>query len=179
MGQAGGVVGGLLFTIVMVGIGALPQVASLVGANSAIAGFIVHLIIAVIVGSSYGLLFEREASSDGSGLAWGMMYGLLWWLVGALTLFPILLRQPVDWSLPMVASLYPALVGHLLYGAGLGLFFEILARRYDTLSGRTRPGMQGTPLTMALTRQGTAGTSAPALWAVTLVLGVVIPLLLS
>jgi uncharacterized membrane protein YagU involved in acid resistance len=180
MGQAGGVIGGLLFTIVMVGIGALPRVASLVGGQSALAGFIVHLIISVIIGSSYGLLFEREAYSYGSGLAWGLMYGLLWWLVGALTLFPILLRQPVDWSLPAVVGFYPSLVGHLLYGAGLGLLFQILARRYDAaLSGRARPGTQGTRLAVPLARQRTSGTSAPALWAVTLVLGVVIPLLLS
>jgi hypothetical protein len=173
----------------MVGIGALPRVASLVGASSVGAGFIVHLIISVIIGSSYGLLFEREAYSYGSGLAWGLAYGLLWWLVGALTLFPILLRQPVDWSLPTVIGFYPSLVGHLLYGAGLGLFFQILARRYDALSGRVQPGTQGTHRTASLpgvplvrvplARQRTAGTSAPALWAVTLVLGVVIPLLLS
>lgn len=179
-GEVGGVIGGLLFTIVMVGIGALPRVASLVGASSVGAGFIVHLIISIIIGSSYGLLFEREANSYGAGLAWGLSYGLLWWLVGALTLFPILLRQPVDWSLPTVVGLFPSLVGHLLYGAGLGLFFQILARRYDdALSGRTRPGTQGARLAASLARQRTAGTSTPAVWAVTLVLGVVIPLLLS
>ena len=82
MGQAAGVIGGLLFTVVMVGVGALPRVASLIGAESAFAGFIVHLIIAIIIGSSYGLLFEREAYSYGSGLGWGLVYGLLWWLNG-------------------------------------------------------------------------------------------------
>lgn len=183
MGQVGGIIGGLLFTIVMVGVGALPRVASLIGARSAITGFIVHLIIAIIIGSSYGLLFRREAYSYGSGLAWGIVYGLLWWLVGALTLFPLLLRQPVDWSPATVVALYPSLVGHLLYGVGLGLFYQVLARHYDdTLSGRVQPGRQGTRLAAPahlLPRQRTAGTPAPALWAVTLVLGVILPILLA
>ena len=181
-GLAGGIIGGLLFTIVMVGIGALPQVAGLIGARSAFAGFIVHLIIAIMIGGSYGLLFQREAYSLGSGLAWGLVYGLVWWLLGALTLFPIILRQPVNWSLQNVVTLYPALVGHLLYGAGLGLFFQILARRYDDeLSGRPRRGTQGTRLAEQAhlrPKRRTAGTPAPALWAVTLVLGVMLPLLL-
>ena len=179
MGQAGGIVGGLLFTIVMVGIGALPDVASLIGAKSSLVGFIVHLVISIIIGSSYGLLFQRETSGYGSGLAWGMVYGLLWWLLGALTLFPILLRQPVDWSLATAALRYPSLVGHLLYGAGLGLFFQYLARRYDTeLSGRAWPGGPGRPV-QPPARYRPAGTPASALWIVTLGLGVMLPLLLA
>lgn len=182
LGQAAGIIGGLIFTIVMVGVGALPQVASLVGAESAFAGFIVHLVVAIIVGSSYGLFFQREAYSYGSGLGWGMVYGLLWWLLGAVTLFPILLRQPVDWSVETVVALYPSLVGHLLYGACLGLFFQFLARRYDPeLSGRTQLGTQGTRFAHATgpcPKRRCAGTPAAALWAVTLVLGVMFPLLL-
>jgi uncharacterized membrane protein YagU involved in acid resistance len=183
IGQAGGIVGGLLFTIVMVGIGALPDVASLIGAKSALAGFIVHLIISIIIGSSYGLLFQREAYSYGSGLGWGLTYGLLWWLVGQLTLFFIILRQPVDWSLETVVAFYPALVGHLLYGAGLGFFYQFLARRYDDdLNGRVRRGTQGARLgrqTNHSVNHRVAGTPASALWAVTLVLGVMLPVLLS
>jgi uncharacterized membrane protein YagU involved in acid resistance len=170
MGLSSGVVGGLLFTIVMVGTGALSQVAGLVGAQSALAGLVVHLIIAIIVGISYGLLFGQEILGYGTGLAWGTVYGLLWWLLGGATLFPILLRRPVDWSLETIAGLYPSLIGHLLYGIGLGLFFQFLARRYGDDSGR-RP------------RRGyhrrEAGRPAPALWFVTLVLGVMLPMLLA
>jgi uncharacterized membrane protein YagU involved in acid resistance len=183
MGVAGGIVGALLFTIVMVGVGFLPNVASLVGMTSALAGFFVHLVIGIIIGISYGLLFQRHAYSYGSGLAWGLAYGLLWWMVGQLTLFFLILRQPVDWSLETVVAFYPALVGHLLYGAGLGLFYQYLARRYDDeLSGRARRGTQGTRLARQGNRSArprTSGTPASALWAVTLVLGVMLPVLLS
>ena len=170
MGLGSGIVGGLLFTVAMVGTGALSQVASLLGAQSAFAGLTVHLVIAIIVGVTYGLLFGQETFGYGIGLAWGTVYGLWWWLLGAATLFPILLRQPVDWSLETIAGLYPSLIGHLLYGAGLGLFFQFLARRYSYgTRGRSRRGSERREI----------GQPAPALWIVTLVLGVMLPLLLS
>ena len=79
-------------------------------------------------------------------------------------------------------ALYPSLVGHLLYGAGLGLFFQFLARRYDAeLSSRAQLGTRGTRFAHPAyrrPRRRCAGTPAPALWAVTLVLGVMLPLLL-
>ena len=139
--------------------------------------------IAAIIGSSYGLLFQREAYSYGSGMAWGMVYGLLWWLLGIVTLFAMLLRQPVDWSLPAVVGLYPSLVGHLLYGAGLGLFYQFLARRFDAeLCGRAQLGSLGTRFELQGRRgprRRCAGTPASALWVVTLTLGVMLPLLLA
>jgi uncharacterized membrane protein YagU involved in acid resistance len=164
MGQAGGILGGLLFTYVMVGIGALPVIANLVGSRSPVIGFLLHLIIAIVIGSSFGLLFQRQAYSYGAGMSWGVLYGALWWLLGALTLFPALLRQPIDWSLAVASANYASLVGHLLYGLGLGLFYQYLARRYD-------PAFQ--------TRQSRAsGTAAAAMWASTLLIAVMLPLLL-
>jgi uncharacterized membrane protein YagU involved in acid resistance len=183
MGLGSGVIGGLLFTAIMVGTGTLSQVAHLLGAQTMLAGLIVHLIIAIIVGISYGLLFGQETFGYGTGLAWGTVYGLWWWLLGAATLFPILLRQPVDWSLETVTGLYPSLVGHLLYGIGLGLFFQFLARRYsDKSSSRPR---RSTSVDHPAHQphqefeQQESSQPASALWVVTLVLGVMLPLLLS
>lgn len=170
MGQAAGLVGGLLFTVVMVATNSLPRVASLVGGNTAVIGFLVHLFIAFIIGSTYGVFFYNVAYSYGSGMGWGLVYGLLWWLLGPGTLFFILLRQPVDWSLASTVARYPALVGHLLYGMGLGLSFQYLIRKYDTHS---RTDHSGTHV------HHTSGTPAAALWAVTLLLGVLLPLILG
>ncbi|KAA3659928.1 MAG: hypothetical protein DWQ04_20825 [Chloroflexi bacterium] len=170
MGQGAGVIGGLLFTIVMVATNSLPRVASLVGGNTAVFGFIVHLIIAIIIGSTYGLFFQNAAYSYGSGLGWGLLYGLLWWFLGPGTLFFILLRQPVDWSLASTISRYPALVGHLLYGMGLGLGFQYFMHRYDTHSKQHGGHLH---------QHRTAGTPASALWAVTLLIAILLPLLLG
>jgi uncharacterized membrane protein YagU involved in acid resistance len=174
MGTAAGVVGGLVFTVVMLGTGALPAIAQLVGARSVFAGLIVHLVISVIVGVSYGLLFQRQMDGYGAGLAWGMLYGFFWWVLGTLTLYPLLLRQAPDWSLATMIGFYPSLIGHLLYGAGLGLFFQYLSQRYTRTTSRGRALHQPAEDGPAIT-----DTGAAALWIVTLTLGIILPLLLS
>ena len=178
MGTAGGVLGGLIFSLVMVSVNALPQVAALVGAESAGIGFFVHLVISIAIGVSYGFLFQKQSISYGSGLAWGMIYGFLWWILGSLTFYAILLRQPPDWSLAAVTAQYPSLIGHLLYGAGLGLFFQYLSQRYGPIPYEVRYRNRELPPPVFV-HQRQIGTPAPALWSVTLVLGVVLPLLLG
>ncbi len=173
MGQAGGIFGGLLYTVVLANIGAFPSIAGLTGATSEFAGFVVHMIISIIIGSSYGLFFQREAYSYGSGLAWGAVYGLLWWFIGSLTLYPILVGLPVNWSGDFAASMYPFLIGHLIYGASLGLLFQYLSWRNDT--GLRLQNQRDTQTSLA----AKPITAAPALWMVTLILGVMLPLLLA
>ena len=163
MGQAGGILGGILFTVVMYGVGALPNVASLVGSRSPLVGVLVHFAISILIGSSFGLLFQRHAHSPGAGMSWGLSYGVLWWLLGALTLFPALLRQPVDWSLAAASANYASLIGHLFYGVGLGLLLQHLVSRYDSA---WQPG-----------RQRDTGTPE-ALWAGTVLVTVILPLVL-
>lgn len=175
MGQVAGIVGGLFFTFVMLSTDTLPRVGSLLGGESSLYGFFVHLLIAMIIGSTYGLFFHRAAFSYGSGLGWGLSYGFLWWLLGPGTLFFILLREPVDWSLAATVDRYPALVGHLFYGMGLGLFFQFLVRRYDSHGPASRHRTEAGETHV----HNTAGTPAAALWAVTLTIGVMVPLLLG
>ena len=164
MGQAGGVLGGILFTVVMYGVGALPSVASLVGSRSPLVGVLVHFAISIVIGSSFGLLFQRHACSPGAGMSWGLSYGVLWWLLGALTLFPALLRQPVDWSLAAASANYASLIGHLFYGIGLGLLLQHLVSRYDSARQPDRQRDTGTP---------------EALWAGTVLVTVILPLVLA
>jgi uncharacterized membrane protein YagU involved in acid resistance len=171
MGVLASIAGGLAFTIVMVETGALPVVASLIGLESAVEGFLVHMTISAIIGATYGLLFRQEAYTYGAGLAWGLVYGLIWWFVGPLTLMPILLGAEVQWSLTLALGAYPSLIGHLAYGAITALVYQLLLRRYDpSFRGRGRMGRE---------RLRTSGTPASALWALVLILGLLLPLLLS
>ncbi len=167
MGVLASIAGGLAFTVVMLETGALPTVAGLVGRSSPLVGFGVHMLISAILGATYGLLFRREAYSYGAGLAWGSVYGLAWWFLGPLTLMPILLGAGVRWSLSAASAAYPSLIGHLAYGAMTALTYQLLVQRYSpTARGRVR-----------LRRH--AGTPAPALWALVLLMGVLLPLMLS
>ncbi|MFN8514613.1 MAG: hypothetical protein U0841_18885 [Chloroflexia bacterium] len=51
--------------------GNLTRVAGLVGSTSPVLGFVVHVIISMIIGMTFGALFEHEAPSTGAAIAWG------------------------------------------------------------------------------------------------------------
>ncbi|WP_283138297.1 hypothetical protein [Rhizohabitans arisaemae] len=172
-GALAGLTGGLLFTVVMVGIGVLDTVARLVGATSVWTGLLVHLLISQAIGVSYALLFHRRSYDLASGIGWGASYGFLWWILGGVTLFPILLGSTPKWDAAGLASAFPSLVGHLTYGAALGVVYHLLESRTNPW-WLTRNTLQTARVTTE--REQTLG-SAPALWTLTVLIATTIPLL--
>jgi hypothetical protein len=173
-GQLAGIVGGVLFTLVTIQAGMLRGTAQLLGMQSAGAGLVIHLIVAMIIGSSYGVLFERRETRLGSSIAWSLSYGFFWWLLGSLTLFPAFLRLPVDWSNDAVSAGYVSLVGHLLYGLALGVLFQVLSSRRRPAA----PTLRGRDIVNQRLVTNESPASA-ALWVVVILLGVMLPLLLA
>jgi len=172
-GAAGSLAGGLLFSLVMLASGALPRVAAIVGGSSPALGFVVHMVISTLIGMSYGILFQHEAPDLGSGVAWGLVYGLAWWFIGNLTLFPILLGRPFNWSAAAAGAGLPSLIGHLIYGAAVAFVFLLLERRHQNwllLDPRIAA--------REARRRRPVGTPAPALWLFVLGLGVLLPVML-
>jgi len=174
-GAAAGLVGGLLFTVVMVQIGFLPTVAKLVGSDSELVGLGVHLVIAEIVGVSYGVLFRRQAFEQSAAIGWGVSYGFLWWLLGPLTLGPVILGTTPAWTVEAAAAAFPSLIGHLAYGAGLGLTFHALEARYSPW-WITRTEAEAARMAR---RRIEATSAGPALWALLVLVAVLLPVVLS
>lgn len=173
-GATASISGGLLFGIVMLATGTLPRVARMVGATSPALGFAVHCVIAALIGATYGLFFHYEATDERAAVAWGTLYGLIWWFLGPLTLFPILLGGTFTWTTAAADAQLPSLVGHILYGIALAITFRALERRHlrelfvdERLKRRWER------------RRRAAGTSAPAVWLFFIGTSVMLPIVLG
>ncbi len=117
----------------------LADVARLIGSASLGAGLTLYLVISVLVGAGFGAIFRYQPRGYAAALSGGLLYGLLWWLLGPLTLVPLLLGRGPTWSLAEAGAAFPTLVGHLLYGGVTGLAFHALVTFYL----RTTPEREG------------------------------------
>jgi len=118
-GQAGGIVYGL----VMRHLGVIESIAALVRLPpSAVGGWIVHMVVAGIIGAGFAALIRRQQHSAGDLLFWGLIYGAVWWIIGPLTLAPLLIRrEALAWDLTSAQETFPMLLGHLQYGVTTSL----------------------------------------------------------
>ncbi|RME47876.1 MAG: hypothetical protein D6791_04745 [Chloroflexi bacterium] len=175
-GVLGSVAGGLAFTAVMLHVGMLPRVAELAGATSPAAGFLVHMTISSLIGATYGLLFRRESYSFGAAAGWGVVYGLFWWALGGLTLFPVFLGGKPQWELAQAGQTFPSLMGHVGYGVATAVVYYALAERHS----RWWAGDQEqTPAERDIWRGKQAASPGPALWTMSLVMVITLVVLFS
>jgi uncharacterized membrane protein YagU involved in acid resistance len=173
-GAVAGLIGGLASLPVMIATGVLPRVAGVDTSFVGFRGLVIHLSVSALIGMTYGMLFRNETTSSGSSVAWGWLFGLIWWYLGPMTLMPLLLTGVCDWSADAASALLPSLLGHLIYGAVTALIFFLFDHRYTRsllLDPRTSP--------RELRRLRPVGTPAPALWLFALSLGVLLPILLG
>ncbi|MFF4231050.1 hypothetical protein [Streptomyces sp. NPDC001820] len=174
-GVSAGLAGGVIFTGVMVAVGFLPVVAALIGSESAVVGLVVHLLISQAVGITYAVFFRRRSFDPASGIGWGVSYGFLWWVLGNLTLLPLLLGTTRQWSAAALVVSFPSLVGHLAYGAVLGLVYQ---RLEEGVSPWHLTRSEATAVRAAARHEQTL-SAAPALWSLITCVALLIPILVS
>jgi uncharacterized membrane protein YagU involved in acid resistance len=126
-GALAGLAGGVAFGILMAMMGMLPMVAMLVGSENAIVGFVVHMAISAFIGAVYGLVMVRFPNTLGVALGGGVANGIIWWVLGALILMPLLLGMS-QMVFVIEQAQWMSLLGHIIYGIATALAFLALRR---------------------------------------------------
>lgn len=132
-GAMGGIVGGLLFAAMLYGSlifgnpelagrGVLPALQALLGTGSSAVVFTAHIIMSVV----FGLVFATFISPRDSraSLVAGLVYGALVWLFAGFLATRILTSTPLVMDSDAVFNL----IGHLVYGLGLGVVYAAFSR---------------------------------------------------
>lgn len=138
-GGLAGVVSGLIFGYWMLAGGFFPLLAGLGDIQSQQIAVAAQFVIALIIGATFGLLFQREVHGYGSCMGWGVGYGMLWWFFGPLFLFPLIRHVPFDWSVNHASDLFGPLIGHVLYGLILGITYATVDRIWVRLFIQSDP----------------------------------------
>jgi hypothetical protein len=113
-GGLAGTISGLAFSGWEYAGGYLPLLGGLPDFQSQTRAVILHFLVALLIGSIFGILFQRDVRGYGSSMGWGLGFGIFLWFFGPLTVFPIVSRQPLDWSAEQGAALFGSLVATLL-----------------------------------------------------------------
>ena len=112
-GVTPGIVAGLLF-MAYTGVGMTGMIAGMIDSTDAIVGFIIHLIISGVLGAAYTGFYTQVIPSGGlvQTMALGLVWGLIWWVLGANLIMPIISGGETFTLDFRGASLY----GHVIFG---------------------------------------------------------------
>ena len=128
LGALAGLIGGIPFGIMMGTMGMMPMIGRLVGVESAFVGVLVHAAISAITGAIYGFFAVRLPLTWSNAGLGGLIYGVVWWVLGALILMPALLGMFEN--IFMIGSMqWMSLLGHIIFGEVLALAFVWLYHR--------------------------------------------------
>lgn len=104
-------------------------------------GGLIALVYGAVLGALFGWLLRQQRPTELSGLFWGVLYGLIWAIVSSLVVVPLLHGDvPLGASaLSLVARTYfGSAVGHVLYGALLGVGFALITNHVIALREEAR-----------------------------------------
>ncbi|HGG0583401.1 MULTISPECIES: hypothetical protein [Bacillus] len=114
IGIIGGIIGGIIFGIIMQMMGKIAMIAGMMGSSSLLSGWIIHMMISIIFGITFGLL----TSVIKNRLVLTIVFGVGIWIVGPLVIMPIMMG--------MRTNLLNAFAPQQLMTLGTHLFFSII-----------------------------------------------------
>lgn len=109
----------------------VPVIGGLYGVQRLGVGWSMHLFHSVVFGVAFAVAtdgppLDRRSASAQTCVLLGVVWGLVLWFVAAGFVMPVMLRA-AGLSAPIPLLTVPSLVGHVLWGALLGLLFDVIS----------------------------------------------------
>ena len=138
-GGVAGLVGGLLLWWALQTQGMASHAPGLLGLKLSGAGVLLHLLASIVLGGGFGATSRYQPLGYAATISTGLLYGLLWWIAGPLTLGTVFEGRGPTWSLGEATAAFPSLIGHVLYGGILGVGLYALVDVYLRLRPEPEP----------------------------------------
>lgn len=124
-GLIGGIVGGLLFGIVMHMQGMIAMLAGTMGSESIIFGWMIHMMISVIFGVAFGLLTLVIQN------IWilAVVFSVGIWIIGPLVIMPMMMGMGTNLANAFTPDQLMSLVTHLFFSFIVAIVFKLLAKK--------------------------------------------------
>jgi len=143
-----GAIAGLASGLVILAVRLEPgtEAVGLLEIGPAWADAVVHLALAVVLGGAFGVVVRELGRTHAATMASGLLLGLVWWIVGSLTLAPLFDGDAPTWRIDVATAAFPSLIGDLFWGGLTGLFLSALV-----LAGLGAPAAEPVPVGRAET----------------------------
>ena len=125
-----GALAGLLAGVVSGSAGAAADVDGMLDLDLSATGLVLHVLVSVAAGAVFGAVFRYQPGGYAATISNGLLFSLLLWAIGPLTLMPLFMGETPTWSADAAYAAFPTLIDHLLYGGILGFFFYIAVSVY-------------------------------------------------
>ena len=149
-GSMAGLLGAGLLGVMLNAQNQLQAFAAMVDSDSRSVAWLPVLLTGLLAGLAFSVLYPHPAKGDGAGFVRGMVYGIFWWVLGGLTLVPLLSGDGLTWSLEEVRQSSITLPAYLFFGTAVALFYQWLGALVRLLfsdfvgtSGQEGVGTQG------------------------------------
>lgn len=129
-GVVAGIVAGLAYGLMMALIGLTPLVAKMTGKESIAIEWMVNLVYSGFIGVIYVWWFGNKLLSIEKSVVFGLIHGIIWWILGALILRPLVFGMHIQLGYPFESTNLMFLIGHLVYGVVLGIvYFKVFGMK--------------------------------------------------
>lgn len=125
MGVVAGLVGGSVFGVQMAVTEMMPMIASMIGSESVVVGFILHMLISAFIGGTFGVIASRLPGNVLIQTVAGIGYGIVWWVLGALIIMPLVLGMG-EMVLQIGDMQWMSFIGHAMFGVVMAVVFVLL-----------------------------------------------------